>query len=157
MFIYFWTFLFSFRSVFNIFKHFRFVLLSKQFDIEALLSKNLYYRWHPYPAVLHLACTSLLQSTIPMTQTVQRNGLSVQRACTVPLDCWSAEITGTLDSQSSGELFNLQHCTMPQDCWSTEITGTYAGLSVCEEYWSKDQLELKIRGQYCSKRLFRGQ
>ena len=48
MFIYFWTFLFSFRSVFNIFKCFRFVSLSKPFDIQALLSKNLYYRWNPY-------------------------------------------------------------------------------------------------------------
>ena len=36
--------LFSFRSVFQLFKRFRFVSISKQFDIEALLSKNLYYR-----------------------------------------------------------------------------------------------------------------
>ena len=40
--------LFLFRSVFHFFKCFRFVSLSKQFDIQALLSKNLYYRWHPY-------------------------------------------------------------------------------------------------------------
>ena len=33
----------------------------------------------------------------------------------------------------------------------------YAGLSGCGEYWSKDQLELKIRGQHCSDRLFSGQ
>ena len=36
--------LFLFGSVFHFFKCFRFVSLSKQFDIEALLSKNLYYR-----------------------------------------------------------------------------------------------------------------
>ena len=40
--------LFLFWSVFHFFKCFRFVSLSKQFDIEALLSKNLYYGWHPY-------------------------------------------------------------------------------------------------------------
>ena len=69
-----------------------------------------------------------------MTPTVQRSGLSVQRrvvccsqqACTVPLDCWSAEINGTLDSQSevSCSLFSRQPCTVPLDCWSEEITGT---------------------------------
>ena len=46
-----------------------------------------------------------------------------RQPCTVPLDCWSAEITGTLDSQSSGELFSRRPCTMPLDCWSTEMTG----------------------------------
>ena len=30
----------------------------------------------------------------------------------------------------------------------------YAGLSVRGEYWSNDQLELKIHRQYCSARLF---
>ena len=35
--------LFLFRSVFQCFKCFRFVSLSKQFDIKALLSKSLYY------------------------------------------------------------------------------------------------------------------
>ena len=67
----------------------------------------------------------------------------------------SAEITGTLGSQSSGKLFNLRPCTMPLDCWVL-IHGNYwyPGLSVRGEYWSKDQLELKFHGQYCSDRLF---
>ena len=46
--------IFCFLSQFYIFEGFRFVLLSKQFDIEALLSKNLYYRWHPYSGHLSL-------------------------------------------------------------------------------------------------------
>ena len=40
--------IFCFWSQFFYFERFRFVSLSKQFDIKALLSKNLYYHWHPY-------------------------------------------------------------------------------------------------------------
>ena len=47
-----------------------------------------------------------------------------RQPCTVPLDWWSAKVTGTLGSQSSGELFSRRPCTVPLDCWSTEITGT---------------------------------
>ena len=46
--------IFCFRSQFFNFECFRFVSLSKQFDMEALLLKNLYYRWHPYTRPPHL-------------------------------------------------------------------------------------------------------
>ena len=60
-----------------------------------------------------------------MTQTVQRNGMSVQRQvhnlqpCTVmSMGSWSTH------DQSCTLLFNRQPCTVPLDCCSAEITGT---------------------------------
>ena len=41
-------FIFFFPSEFESFERYRFVSISKQFDIEALLSKNIYDHRHPY-------------------------------------------------------------------------------------------------------------
>ena len=38
---------------FNSYERFRFVSILNLFDIEALLSKNIYDRWHPYRCYIY--------------------------------------------------------------------------------------------------------
>ena len=71
--------------------------------------------------IWHLACTSLMRSTVPMIQTVQRNGISVLRQV---LTKWRRELiwSSGKDCQSSGKNWNsLWPCTvMAMGSWSIQ-------------------------------------
>ena len=92
----------------------------------------------------------LLRWTLSLRKVVQSSSLYYAARLLIGRNFWYAGLSVKRQVAQSSGLYCAARLLIGGNYW-------YAGLSVRGEYWSKDQLELKIRRLYCSERLFSGQ
>ena len=81
-----------------------------------------------------------------------------QRYFIWPVLClWGLPYRWLKNSPAEQTIIPAENCTVSRPVLCHWTVDPRKLLSVRGEYWSKDQLELKVLGQYCSDRLFSGQ
>ena len=85
-----------------------------------------------------------------LRKVAQSSGLYCAARLLIGGNYWFAGLSVQRKVAQSSSLYCAARLLIGGNYW-------YAGLSVRGEYWAKEQLELKIRGQYRSDRLFSGQ
>ena len=92
----------------------------------------------------------LVRWTLSLRKVVQSSSLYCAARLMIGGNYWYAGLSVKRKVAQSSGLYCSARLMIGGNYW-------YAGLSVRGEYWSKDQLKLKIHGKYCSARLFSGQ
>ena len=92
----------------------------------------------------------LVRWTLSLRKVVQSSSLYCAARLMIGGNYWYAGLSVQRRVVQPAALYHAVRLLIHGNYW-------YARLSVRGEYWSKEQLELKIRGQYCSDRLFSGQ